>query len=96
LNDQDDDVDFSGSGGVLPIELMQCIVNEPPPRLEKGPEDLEDFISGCLQKEAGKRPLPDQLCDHQLVECIMRNPLVSNLEVVSEWIRSQLSSKSST
>ena len=69
---------------------MQCIVNDPPPRLEQGPPDLTDFIQRCLQTEAGKRPLPEQLCQHELIVTNMRNSLAYNLEVVSKWIKSRL------
>ncbi len=80
----------AGSRGVLPIELMQCIVNEPPPRLQHGPADLADFISRCLQTEAERRPLPEQLCRHPLVTTNMRNSPVFNLDVVAKWIKSRL------
>lgn len=81
---------IAGSRGVLPIELMQCIVNEPPPRLQHGPPDLTDFISRCLQTEAERRPLPEQLCRHQLVTTNMRNSPAFNLDVVAKWIKSRL------
>lgn len=49
-------------GGVL--DLLQLIVNEPPPTLkglEGFPEDLVSFLDTCLTKDPSQRPTPSQL-----------------------------------
>jgi mitogen-activated protein kinase kinase len=51
---------FSG-GGVL--ELLQQIVNEPPPKLPEGPDyqGLDTLIERCLVKDPDQRPRPEEL-----------------------------------
>jgi hypothetical protein len=51
---------FSG-GGVL--ELLQQIVNEPPPKLPEGYDykGLDVLIERCLVKEPDRRPRPEEL-----------------------------------
>lgn len=51
----------SGNGGVL--ELLQQIVNEPPPKLPPGPDyqGLDTLIERCLVKDPDERPRPEEL-----------------------------------
>lgn len=83
-----------GSRGVVPMEVMQCIVHDAPPRLPVSsfPADMCDFIACCLQKEAESRLLPEQLCLHSLVTSCMQFGAEKNLSLVSEWIKSKLKS----
>jgi len=48
-------------GGVL--ELLQQIVNEPPPQLPEGKDyqGLDKLIGRCLVKDPDKRPRPEEL-----------------------------------
>jgi len=79
-----------GSRGVLPMELMQCIVEEDPPNLppsytSKYPssESLHHFIACCLRKNPQLRMLPTQLCQHSLVR---KND--NDCSVVARWLAS--------
>ena len=74
------------------MEVMQCIVNDPPPRLSVHffPSDICDFVTCCLQKEADSRPLPKHLCLHPLVISCVQNGQEKNLLLVAEWIKSKL------
>uniref|UniRef100_H2Z9D5 mitogen-activated protein kinase kinase n=1 Tax=Ciona savignyi TaxID=51511 RepID=H2Z9D5_CIOSA len=83
---------IAGSKGVVPMEIMQCIVNDDPPRLPPGhfSRDLVDFVICCLQKEADRRLLPEQLCNHKLVAATCQLPLAQRLGTVSEWIKHAL------
>eukprot|EP00053_Salpingoeca_punica_P006811 m.63635 g.63635 ORF g.63635 m.63635 type:complete len:429 (-) comp13866_c0_seq2:226-1512(-) len=53
---------------LLPIELLQCIVSEPPPFLPAGhfSAPLVDFVARCLVKEASQRPIASELLAHPL------------------------------
>lgn len=48
-------------GGVL--ELLQQIVNEPPPKLPEGKDyqGMDILIERCLVKDPDKRPRPEEL-----------------------------------
>nr|CAB3263618.1 MAPKK5 dual specificity mitogen-activated protein kinase kinase 5 [Phallusia mammillata] len=83
---------IEGSKGVLPMELMQCIVNEPPPRLTKEhfSSELVDFTKCCLQKEASRRLLPEQLCGHSMVTTNQQTPIAENQSLVANWIYQKL------
>ena len=52
---------LSGNGGVL--ELLQQIVNEPPPKLPPGEDyqGLDTLIERCLVKDPDERPRPEEL-----------------------------------
>lgn len=52
---------FCRDGGVL--ELLQQIVNEPPPRLPEGQDyqGLDTLIDRCLIKDPDRRPRPKEL-----------------------------------
>ncbi|CAK8680398.1 dual specificity mitogen-activated protein kinase kinase 5-like [Clavelina lepadiformis] len=83
---------LAGSRGVVPMEVMQCIVNEAAPRLptQSVSPDLCDFVQCCLQKEAENRPSPDQLCRHKLVTLNRQSSEIDNLALVSSWITAKL------
>jgi len=52
------------------MELIQCILNEDPPRLSMDSFGLEfvDFISKCLSKSSQYRPKPDDLLEHNFIK----------------------------
>jgi len=52
------------------FELLQHIVNEPPPRLTPGkfPKDFEDFIVRSLSKEPALRPNFNDCLEHEFVQ----------------------------
>eukprot|EP00038_Savillea_parva_P000031 m.93695 g.93695 ORF g.93695 m.93695 type:complete len:449 (-) comp10012_c0_seq2:109-1455(-) len=60
----------SGPIGHLPIDLLQCIVHEPPPQLPKDAFSPEfcDFTAQCLNHSADKRPTPSEIMKHPLVQ----------------------------
>lgn len=55
---------------LLPIELLQCIVNENPPQLSADAFGVEfiDFVSRCLSKSPRGRPTPEQLLEHEFIK----------------------------
>ncbi|KTW25873.1 hypothetical protein T552_03147 [Pneumocystis carinii B80] len=61
------DAPTAGSMGIL--DLLQRIVHESAPTLPKGkfPEDLDNFISTCLNKDLKIRPNPQELLDHYYI-----------------------------
>ncbi|KAF3940303.1 PAK-2p27 [Dactylella cylindrospora] len=58
----------SGPMGIL--DLLQSIVNEPPPALPEGkyPEALTDFCNKCLAKNPDDRLSPAELLEHDLIK----------------------------
>ncbi|KAN0063346.1 MAP kinase kinase (MEK) [Thecaphora frezii] len=63
-------VSLEGSSVQMSIlDLLQHIVNEPPPKLPEGkfPKEMEDFINLCLVKDPAKRPTPKDLTQHKYV-----------------------------
>jgi mitogen-activated protein kinase kinase len=59
-------VSLGGGGHTMSIlDLLQHIVNEPAPRLvsrrKKFPEEAQQFIAGCLDKDPAKRMSPQDL-----------------------------------
>lgn len=63
-------VSLEGSSVQMSIlDLLQHIVNEPPPRLPEGkfPRGLEEFVNLCLVKDPAKRPTPKDLTTHKYV-----------------------------
>ncbi|KXS12629.1 Pkinase-domain-containing protein [Gonapodya prolifera JEL478] len=60
----------ASAGGAVPIlELIQNIVNEPPPSLpdSKYSPEFCDFVDRCLKKEASQRSAPKELLRHPFV-----------------------------
>lgn len=63
-------VSLEGSSHQMSIlDLLQHIVNEPPPKLPeaKFPKLMEEFVNLCLVKDPAKRPTPKDLTKHQYV-----------------------------
>lgn len=63
-------VSLEGSSHQMSIlDLLQHIVNEPPPKLPEGkfPKQMEDFVNLCLVKDPAKRPTPKDLTKHPYV-----------------------------
>ena len=63
-------VSLEGSSHQMSIlDLLQHIVNEPPPKLPEGrfPKLMEEFVNLCLVKDPAKRPTPKDLTKHQYV-----------------------------
>ncbi|KAJ9478419.1 MAP kinase kinase PBS2 [Pseudozyma hubeiensis] len=63
-------VSLEGSSHQMSIlDLLQHIVNEPPPKLPEGrfPDLMEEFVNLCLLKDPAKRPTPKDLTKHQYV-----------------------------
>lgn len=63
-------VSLEGSGAQMSIlDLLQHIVNEPPPKLPEGrfTQGMEDFVNLCLVKEPAQRPTPKDLTKHKYV-----------------------------
>ncbi|CAG8715028.1 3173_t:CDS:2, partial [Ambispora leptoticha] len=61
---------FPPDGSQLTVlELLQHIVNEPPPALPAGefPPDFENLVQQCLIKDVDKRPVPHDLLQHRYV-----------------------------
>lgn len=71
----------AGASQMSMLELLQRIVNEPPPRLYSSssasapggilcPEDLCKFVDECLTKDPKKRPTPKELTKHPyIIKC---------------------------
>lgn len=63
-------VSLQGSSHQMSIlDLLQHIVNEPPPQLPEGkfPKLMEEFVQLCLIKDPAKRPTPKDLTKHKYV-----------------------------
>ncbi|EPQ26579.1 uncharacterized protein PFL1_05900 [Pseudozyma flocculosa PF-1] len=63
-------VSLEGSSAQMSIlDLLQHIVNEPPPKLPEGkfPKEMEEFVNICLVKDPAKRQTPKELTRHKYV-----------------------------
>lgn len=71
-----------------PIDLLNSIVVETPPRLPDGifSQHFVDFVAQCMQKKPNMRPAPEDLLHHQF---IVRND-DGNTEIVSAWVQAKL------
>uniref|UniRef100_A0A096LVW5 mitogen-activated protein kinase kinase n=1 Tax=Poecilia formosa TaxID=48698 RepID=A0A096LVW5_POEFO len=71
-------------GSLMPLQLLQCIVDEDPPVLPVGQfsEKFVHFITQCMRKNPKERPVPNNLLDHSFI--IQYND--GNAEVVSMWV----------
>lgn len=76
--------DSTRTASMLPIELLQCIVNEQPPVLpaDKFSPHLVDFVSQCMQKNYKSRPNVEGLLRHPFISLHMESPE----EVISQWV----------
>jgi len=70
---------------ISPFELLQCIVNEDPPRLsmELFGDALRLFIEICLVKNPKSRPTPEQLSRHPF---ILQNDTENQKIIISEFV----------
>uniref|UniRef100_A0AAR2J2S5 mitogen-activated protein kinase kinase n=1 Tax=Pygocentrus nattereri TaxID=42514 RepID=A0AAR2J2S5_PYGNA len=77
----------------LPLQLLQCIVDEDPPVLPVGQfsEKFVHFITQCMRKQPKERPAPNNLMDHPF---IMQYD-DGNTEVVSMWVCRSLEDRKS-
>ncbi|XP_072134144.1 dual specificity mitogen-activated protein kinase kinase 5 isoform X2 [Mobula birostris] len=68
----------------VPLQLLQCIVDEDPPVLPVGEfsESFVHFITQCMRKLPTERPAPEELMVHPFV--VQYND--KNAEVVSMWV----------
>lgn len=81
---------IKSSRGVVPMEVLQCIVNAAPPQLPShcfSPE-IVDFVRGCLQKDASSRPSPDILSQHAFINIKVND---NEDDVISKWVSQRLS-----
>lgn len=71
-------------GSLMPLQLLQCIVDEDPPVLPVGQfsEKFVHFITQCMRKLPKERPAPNNLMDHPFI--VQYND--GNTEVVSMWV----------
>ncbi|KAG5270304.1 hypothetical protein AALO_G00191150 [Alosa alosa] len=71
-------------GSLMPLQLLQCIVDEDPPVLPMGhfSEKFIHFITQCMKKLPKERPPPNNLMDHAFVQLYDDG----NMEVVSMWV----------
>eukprot|EP00794_Sanderia_malayensis_P009900 gene9901-10913_t len=76
---------------LLPIELLQCIVHENPPRLSSQifQSDFVDFVSRCLSKSSSGRPTPQQLLEHDFI----KNNDNDRYEVVANFVSLKLAER---
>ncbi|XP_030621574.1 dual specificity mitogen-activated protein kinase kinase 5 [Chanos chanos] len=71
-------------GSLMPLQLLQCIVDEDPPVLPIGQfsEKFVHFITQCMRRQPKERPAPNNLMDHSFI--MQYND--GNAEVVSMWV----------
>ncbi|KAJ8271342.1 hypothetical protein COCON_G00102010 [Conger conger] len=71
-------------GSLMPLQLLQCIVDENPPVLPVGQfsEKFINFITQCMKKLPKERPAPNNLMDHPFI--MQYND--GSVEVVSMWV----------
>ncbi|XP_047437236.1 dual specificity mitogen-activated protein kinase kinase 5 isoform X1 [Mugil cephalus] len=71
-------------GSLMPLQLLQCIVDEDPPVLpvSQFSEKFVHFITQCMRRHPKERPAPNNLMDHSFI--IQYND--GNAEVVSMWV----------
>ncbi|XP_072326554.1 dual specificity mitogen-activated protein kinase kinase 5 isoform X3 [Scyliorhinus torazame] len=71
-------------GSLMPLQLLQCIVDEDPPVLPVGvfSEPFVHFITQCMRKLSTERPAPEELMVHPFI--VQYND--KNAEVVSMWV----------
>ncbi|KAG5848616.1 hypothetical protein ANANG_G00100430 [Anguilla anguilla] len=71
-------------GSLMPLQLLQCIVDENPPVLPVGQfsETFINFVTQCMKKLPKERPAPNNLMDHPFI--MQYND--GSVEVVSMWV----------
>ncbi|KAI5088687.1 dual specificity mitogen-activated protein kinase kinase 5 isoform X1 [Silurus meridionalis] len=80
-------------GSLMPLQLLQCIVDEDPPVLPVGQfsEKFVHFITQCMKKQPKERPAPNNLMDHPFITQYDDG----NSEVVSMWVCRSLEDRKS-
>ncbi|KAM6060018.1 dual specificity mitogen-activated protein kinase kinase 5 isoform 4-T4 [Theristicus caerulescens] len=81
-------------GSLMPLQLLQCIVDEESPVLPAGEfsEPFVHFITQCMKKQPKERPAPEDLMGHPFI--VQYND--GNAEVVSMWVCRMLEERRST
>ncbi|KAK2524403.1 Map2k5 [Columba guinea] len=81
-------------GSLMPLQLLQCIVDEESPVLPAGEfsEPFVHFITQCMKKQPKERPAPEDLMGHLFI--VQYND--GNAEVVSMWVCRMLEERRST
>lgn len=81
----------NSSESLSPFELLQCIVNESPPRLSMDVygEALRHFVEICLVKDPQCRPTPEQLTRHPFV---FQNDTADQKVMIAQFVSLFLSS----
>ncbi|KAG7482791.1 dual specificity mitogen-activated protein kinase kinase 5 [Solea senegalensis] len=71
-------------GSLMPLQLLQCIVDEDPPVLpvDQFSEKFVHFITQCMRRQPKERPAPNNLMDHPFITQYNDG----NTEVVSMWV----------
>ncbi|XP_047623104.1 dual specificity mitogen-activated protein kinase kinase 5 isoform X5 [Phacochoerus africanus] len=71
-------------GSLMPLQLLQCIVDEDSPVLPVGEfsEPFVHFITQCMRKQPKERPAPEELMGHPFI--MQFND--GNSTVVSMWV----------
>ncbi|XP_058150370.1 dual specificity mitogen-activated protein kinase kinase 5 isoform X1 [Dasypus novemcinctus] len=71
-------------GSLMPLQLLQCIVDEDSPVLPVGEfsEPFVHFITQCMRKQPKERPAPEELMGHPFI--VQFND--RNAAVVSMWV----------
>nr|XP_036865845.1 dual specificity mitogen-activated protein kinase kinase 5 [Manis javanica] len=71
-------------GSLMPLQLLQCIVDEDSPVLPVGEfsEPFVHFITQCMRKQPKERPAPEELMGHPFI--VQFND--GNATVVSMWV----------
>uniref|UniRef100_A0A673TST2 mitogen-activated protein kinase kinase n=1 Tax=Suricata suricatta TaxID=37032 RepID=A0A673TST2_SURSU len=71
-------------GSLMPLQLLQCIVDEDSPVLPVGEfsEPFVHFITQCMRKQPKERPAPEDLMGHPFI--MQFND--GNTAVVSMWV----------
>ncbi|XP_075860623.1 dual specificity mitogen-activated protein kinase kinase 5 isoform X3 [Microcebus murinus] len=71
-------------GSLMPLQLLQCIVDEDSPVLPVGEfsEPFVHFITQCMGKQPKERPAPEELMGHPFI--VQFND--GNATVVSMWV----------
>lgn len=80
-------------GSLMPLQLLQCIVDEDPPILPVGQfsEKFVHFVTQCMRRLPKERPAPNNLMDHSFI--VQYND--GNSEVVSMWVQLCLENRKS-
>ncbi|XP_031563744.1 dual specificity mitogen-activated protein kinase kinase 5-like [Actinia tenebrosa] len=78
---------------LLPIELLQCIVHEVPPRLPSRQFSamFVDFVAQCMQKSPNYRLTPKAVVEHAFIRANDDN----NRDIISMWVCRKLEVKRS-